>query len=336
MNKAVTPVALALTDPSLVGEARRLCTQLGLLAGLGADASSRVAIITTELATNLVKHAREGELLGRVFSEGGRTGIEITSVDRGPGMDRPEECFRDGYSTAGSPGTGLGAVRRLASSVDTYSIPRTATVIVARILAGDAPPTPLETGLILAPAPREKECGDAVAFLTHGPRTTVLMVDGLGHGPHAAAAANEAVRVFQEDPSPSLPELVHRIHGALQKTRGAALALARIDQERGTLDHCGVGNITASIARQGPPKMLISPGGIVGHMLPNLKTASIAWEKGDTLIMHSDGLHVTGKGITHPGLLVRHPAVLAGMLYAEQKRGRDDASVVVLRLRSHV
>ena len=334
MNKAVTPVALALTDPSLVGEARRLCTQLGLLAGLGADASSRVAIITTELATNLVKHAREGELLGRVFAEGGRTGVEITSVDRGPGMDRPEECFRDGYSTAGSPGTGLGAVRRLASSVETYSLVGTGTVIVARILAGDAPPAPVETGLILSPAPREKACGDAISFVTRGPRTTVLAVDGLGHGVNAAAAADEAVRVFHEDPVAPLSDLLHRFHGALQKTRGAALALARIDHERGTLDYCGVGNITATIARQSSIKALISPGGIVGHMLPSLKISSLAWEKSDTLIMHSDGLHVTGKALSHPGLLVRHPAVLAGVLYAQQKRGRDDASVVVLRLRS--
>jgi anti-sigma regulatory factor (Ser/Thr protein kinase) len=334
MNKTVTPVALALTDPSLVGEARRLFAQLGLLAGLGADACSRVALVTTELATNLVKHAREGELLGRAFSEGGRAGIEITSVDRGPGMDRPEDCFRDGYSTAGSPGTGLGAVRRLASSVETYSLLGTGTVIVARILAGDAPPSPIETGLVLAPAPRENVCGDAISFLTRGPLTTVLAVDGLGHGVHAAAAANEAVRVFHEDPASPLPDLVRRLHAALQKTRGAALALARIDHEQGTLDHCGVGNITATIARQGASKILISPGGIVGHMLPNLKTSRLAWEKSDTLIMHSDGLHSTGKALTHPGLLVRHPAVLAGMLYAEQKRGRDDASVIVLRPRS--
>ena len=332
MTDTTTPGALALTDPSLVGEARRLGVRLGQLAGLGAEVCSRIALVATELAPNLVKHAQGGEILVRVFSEGGRTGVEITSVDRGPGMERPEDCFRDGYSTAGSPGTGLGAVRRLSDFNEVYSLPGAGTVIVARVSVPGGSLATAETGLLHAAALHETVCGDAIVVAADGRRVTVLAADGLGHGPHAAAAAGEAARVFLEDPLRPLPDLMARLHGALQKTRGAAIALVRLDAVGRELEFCGVGNMITVVARHGASKMLGSAGGIVGQMMPRHPPTMLAWQEHDTLVMHSDGLHAAGKTLAFPGLLARHPAVIAGMLYGQQKRGRDDASVLVLRL----
>ena len=331
VTDSILPAALALTDPSRVGEARRLGVRLGQLAGLNPGTCSRLALVTTELATNLVRHARQGELLARIFSEGGRTGVEITSVDRGPGMEQPDVCFRDGYSTAGSPGTGLGAVRRMSDFSEVYSLPGAGTAIVARVSVPDGGATTAETGLLLAPAPNETLCGDAIAFVADRWRATVLVADGLGHGPGAAAAAAEAVRVFQADPTRELEYLMDLLHGALHKTRGAAAALARVDAAAGRLEFCGVGNITAAVVGAGPAKMLPSAGGIVGQVLPRHPALALEWRKGDTLVMHSDGLQASTRTFAHPGLLARHPATLAAMVHGQQKRGRDDAAVFTLR-----
>jgi anti-sigma regulatory factor (Ser/Thr protein kinase) len=82
-----------------------------------------VAIIVTELATNMLKHATQGEILMRPIARGTALGMEFVALDRGPGIASLTQCFRDGYSTAGSPGTGLGSIARLAGDFDIYSTP---------------------------------------------------------------------------------------------------------------------------------------------------------------------------------------------------------------------
>src|SRR5690606_20385529 len=102
--------------------------------GFAEPDAERVALAATELATNLVRHAIDGELLIAVCSEQGQRGVELISLDGGPGMRDPGACFRDGYSTTGGAGTGLGAAQRLSDLLDLYSQPGEGTVIVARLV----------------------------------------------------------------------------------------------------------------------------------------------------------------------------------------------------------
>lgn len=335
MDRTLTlpPAALALpvSENSQVGEARRQIVRLAADGGLSAGDCARVGLIVTELGTNLVKHARNGELLARTLAGEGGVGVVIHSIDRGPGMRSVEECQRDGFSTAGSAGIGLGTVRRQADTLHIYSLERVGTVIAAGIAASPPPPNGLESGLIIAPAPSETACGDACAIAPQAGHTTLLMVDGLGHGPFAADAADEAVRVMRAQAGRTPAELILSIHDALKKTRGAAVAVARIATAARELSFCSVGNITASLVRYGHSKTLPTGNGIVGHILPRPETVTLPWTGRDLLVMHSDGLHAQPRVYDQPGLLVRPPSLIAGMLYGQQKRGRDDASVLVVR-----
>src|SRR6185312_17492503 len=118
----------------------------------------------------------------------------------------------------------------------------------------------------------------------------VAVIDGLGHGPLAADAAASAVEVIQENGKRKPAELLDLMHGALRATRGAAAAVAAIDHERALVQYAGVGNIAASIFRDGNSRSLISHNGIVGHEVRKIQEFSYPWEPGSTLVMHSDGV----------------------------------------------
>ena len=160
--------------------------------------------------------------------------MEILSVDAGPGMTDVPRCLRDGYSTAGTPGNGLGAVRRLSSVFDVHSTAGAGTVVVSRLCRPAAGPASgiaaarYEYAAISIPAPHEEVCGDTWRIAERDGDCAVLVVDGLGHGPLAADAATRAGAVFDESPFDDAEALIERAHRALSGTRGAALAVARM------------------------------------------------------------------------------------------------------------
>ena len=192
-------LALVVHDANEVGAARRAVVTLAERLGCTDTVGGKVALVVTELATNLVRHGGGGELLVRAVGE---RGLEIVAIDRGPGMGSVEQAFRDGYSTGGTNGTGLGAVRRIADGCDIFSAPGAGTAVLARIGLGRPACTRrvAVSGVSVAMA-GEMVCGDAWAWSADADRWSVLMVDGLGHGPTAAIAAAEAVRIFGEHPA---------------------------------------------------------------------------------------------------------------------------------------
>ncbi|MET0263950.1 MAG: SpoIIE family protein phosphatase [Rariglobus sp.] len=327
-------IALPVTEKSQVGEARREVTRLATEIGFSADDCARVGLIITELGTNLAKHARNGELLARSIANEGGVGLAIYSIDRGPGMRNIEECQGDGFSTAGSSGIGLGMLKRQSTTFQIYSLEQVGTIIAVTVTPAKLQPVApngFEIGLITAPAPGETACGDAVVIVRHGAAITCMMADGLGHGPNAAEASDEAVRIARKNPSMNPGDLMTAINDALKKTRGAAVAITRIDTQSRQFSFCSVGNIATSLVRYGASKTLPSGNGIVGHIMPRIENVVMPWTGQDLLVMHSDGLHTHTKTYNQPGLLVRPAPIIAGMLYGQQKRGRDDASVLVVR-----
>src|SRR5215210_5456260 len=96
------------TEQSQPPAARRVAVELAQKVGLDESAVASVALVVTELATNLVKHAKQGQLLIRPLGAEGNEGVEVLSLDKGPGIPDVGRALADGFSTAGSPGTGLG------------------------------------------------------------------------------------------------------------------------------------------------------------------------------------------------------------------------------------
>jgi anti-sigma regulatory factor (Ser/Thr protein kinase) len=339
----VPPVLVNLADRSQVGEVRRLAAGLATRLGFDETDRGRVALVVTEAVTNAIQHGGGGELMLRPLAAS-PPGIEVLLVDKGPGIADVERALRDGYSTAGTPGTGFGAIGRQADLFDLYSIPGSGTVVLIQLWArqretterSESPGqqgslTALEIGAINLPRSGETSCGDAWAVGRNGNRDLLLVADGLGHGPEAATAAAEAVRVFRSRLSLPPSDLLAEMHAALRPTRGAAVAVALLDRERREIHYAGVGNIGGSIVTPVETRSMVSHNGTVGHEVRKIQQFSYPWPTAALIIMQSDGLQSHWRLDRYPGLTARHPTLVAGLLYRDFSRGRDDLTILAAR-----
>ncbi|MCD0483695.1 ATP-binding protein/SpoIIE family protein phosphatase [Streptacidiphilus sp. ASG 303] len=346
-------------DDALPGAVRGAAAALARRIGLDGQRASEVALAATEIATNIGRHAVDGSVLLRVLRSGGRAAVELVAMDSGPGIADVAAALRDGVSSAGTLGIGLGVVGRMADAFDLQSTPGRGTVLAARFWARDtstgqavldAPADEPPVAGLTRPISGEQVCGDtwaakldpavgadAAAGTGAGgagdgrPAVLILLCDGLGHGPLAARAGEAAVHAFRESRA-ALPEAVLRdVHTALRGTRGGAVAVARIEPAAGRLLYCGVGNISGFLVRPDARSGLLSVPGIAGHQMRGLRTFEAALPPGSALVMHSDGLTERwGPGL--PGGLLRHsPVVLAGHLLQQAGLRRDDAGIVVAK-----
>ena len=327
--------AVAVEDPSQVGEARRLAMRMAGDAGFAESARSDIGIVASEAASNVVRHAGKGELLITEVERRRGAGLELVCVDHGPGMRDVSACMQDGYSSTGTIGGGFGAMRRLADEFSIYSAPGVGTALVCRFWmppAGSA----IDHGVVCAglavPVPGESACGDAWTVVHGGHGTALLMADGLGHGHSAAAAAGEAVRMFRAQTTFQPEHTLAALHAGLRSTRGAAAAVALIDPRRREIRYAGVGNISATILSGDTSRSLVSHNGTLGLQMRKAQEFVYPWPGGALLVAHSDGLATHWKLGQYPGLFRQDPALVAAMLYRDHARRRDDVSVVVCRL----
>jgi anti-sigma regulatory factor (Ser/Thr protein kinase) len=319
-------------DPSQAAEARRAAVAMAATLGFGETEAGRVALVTTEAATNLVKHGGGGIIALRSLQQGRVVGVEILALDRGPGIADLSRALSDGYSTAGSPGTGLGAIRRLSERFDIHSLPGLGTALVAEVWAAPRPAaTGLEVGAVSAPCAGEDVCGDGWAVVSRPAGARLLVVDGLGHGPIAAEAARAAVGIFSRREGLAPLDLVEALHAGLRSTRGAAVAVGDVDLGRRRVRFSGLGNISACVVSGAGRRHLVSHNGTAGHQARKIDEFTYPWPPGGVLILHTDGVATHWDLDRYPGLLTRHPAIVAGVLFRDFNRGRDDATVVVAR-----
>lgn len=318
-------------DASAVGEVRRRAQQLARQVGLGEEAAGRVALVATELAGNLWKHAGgEGWCQVEALVAGEARWVRLVCADRGPGIAEVAAALADGHSTHGTPGTGLGAVRRQSRVFDLYTVPGQGTVVTA--VVGDPPPAAAfaHGGVVLA-KPGQERSGDAWAVEEAGRRLWVLVADGLGHGPLAADAAALAVEAFRALPGGGPGERVEAMHRRLRGSRGAALAVAEIDLAAGTLRYAGIGNIAGQLLGREAARSLVSMNGTAGVQARTLRQLDYPWEPGSLLVMCSDGVATRWDLGERPGLGERQPSTIAAVLVRDFGRGHDDAAAVVAR-----
>jgi anti-sigma regulatory factor (Ser/Thr protein kinase)/serine/threonine protein phosphatase PrpC len=311
-----------------VVHARLLAARAGRAAGLSDAQVDRVALAATELATNLVAHAEDGVLFGD--ANGGC--LDMVAVDRGPGIRHPEACLRDGFSTRGGLGAGLGAVRRAADEFDLYSRVGHGTAVLARWWPASATPFRLgDIGGLTAASPGERDSGDAWTVLRAAACTTLVVCDGLGHGRLAARASEAALEVARKRRDEPPAALLTAMHRALAGTRGAAVAIAQLRSEEGVLRFAGIGNVAARLVTEAGEERLVSRPGIVGGPAGSrIPTESVhPWRSGSLLALHTDGLTDRWSLRTWPELVGRHVGAVAGWLLWQAYRQRDDACVLV-------
>jgi anti-sigma regulatory factor (Ser/Thr protein kinase) len=325
--------SFGVTEPSEIAATRRAVSAIANDNAFGVEDAGRAALVATEICSNLIKHGNGGELIVRPLEHDGRHGLELIGLDQGPGMNDVAKCLRDGYSTGGSPGTGLGAIERMSQQFDLYSQPDKGTALMAQVWADARAPqaSALEIGAIVIPKAGETESGDSWCYAERAGGALVLGVDGLGHGLGAAQAANEACRIFHAEKYRTPAELLQQIHTALRPTRGAAVALVDIDWERGQIIAAAIGNVVTTVVTGDSAKRIASDNGIVGHVVSKFREQTYPCAPDSVIIMHSDGLGTGWHLERYPGLLQHHCALIAGVLYRDCKRGRDDSLAVVIR-----
>lgn len=325
--------AVAVADVTDVATARRAAVELAGHLHFPEVETGKVALVVTEAATNIIKHGGGGEIVLLPLHERQIAGIALLALDRGRGMDFAS-CLRDGYSTAGSPGTGLGAIRRVSSRLEVHSGPALGTALLAEIWPGpppDADGSGLLVSAICVPQPGERVCGDAWWTERDLDRTTIVVADGLGHGPDARAAATAAIDAFRAHRTLQPAALIERMHEALRPTRGAAVAVLRVAPDKGVVTFAGLGNVAAAVIDGATVRRMASHNGTLGREMRRVREFTYPWTKQSVLILHSDGLGTRWDLDAYPGLASRHPSLIGGVLYRDFSRRRDDVTVVVAK-----
>ena len=326
-------VLINVDDRSDVGEGRRAAAEFARSLDFDATVAGHVALAVTELTTNIVKHAGHGKLLLRSLERDSVGGLEVLALDRGPGIAHLGTSLRDGHSTAGGMGTGLGALSRLSSSLEVFSHTGHGTALRLEFWAQAVPksPEPLEIGAVCVAKSGEVVAGDAWSTDGSRGRYRVMVADGLGHGADAARAARLATEVFGKHAQREPAEVLQIGHEALQSTRGAAVAVARIDLGKAHGAFAGVGNISGRVETSDRRRQLVSHNGTLGHTLRKLQEFPFEFPAGAVLLMHSDGLSDHWTLADYPGLMAKHSSLIAGVLYRDHDRGRDDVTIVVIK-----
>ncbi|MFL9813247.1 ATP-binding protein [Stutzerimonas sp. VN223-3] len=321
---------LPIEDSSQVGHARRVAQRLAESLDFGDTDAGRVALAATELATNLLKHAHHGALHLRSIPASTGFGIEIIAVDRGPGFNL-SECLTDGFSTGGTQGTGLGALMRQAQCFDAYSDSRGSAVLV-QLYPRNVSALPLRVGVNQHSLADDPACGDTWHLAIDEHRISALVIDGIGHGADAQEASAAGAIVFAAEPFAEPETSIADMHQAMSGTRGGAAAVALFDARLKTLRFAGIGNIGASLLSPEKGRGLASHPGIVGSHFRKARAFDYPVEGDHLLIMYSDGLQSRWDLRDYPGLVHRHPALIAALLHRDFCRGRDDVTVLVIAL----
>lgn len=324
-------------ESSTASAVRRAAERLGAELGLPDRRTADLAIVAAEVASNLVKHATDGGLLllRPVRTDDGgpvTAGVELVAVDAGPGMADLHRSFGDGHSTAGTLGIGLGAIARQASWFDMYSVPGRGTVLAVQVWPAAAPEPAWGAGLT-RPLTGEPVSGDGFGLRQRDGCAEVLLCDGLGHGRLAEAAALAAVHAFHDAPSLPPAGLVEHLHEQLRHTRGAALAVARLDGAQRVVHYAGLGNIAGVVLDGQSQRSMVSLPGIAGHQRRAVREYQYPLPPGAVVVLHSDGVVDRWNLRDYPGLLGRAPQLIAATLLRDAGIRRDDACVVAARAR---
>jgi anti-sigma regulatory factor (Ser/Thr protein kinase) len=323
--------------PGSAGTVRRAAAEAARGLGFGENRQGEVAIAVAEIASNLHKHADDGTVHVRCLRHNGIGAVEAVAIDRGPGMADPARSGRDGHSTAGTLGIGLGAVSRLTNRRDMYTRPGHGTTLAVQFWPSSPGPQPAGSAAgtgpvadgITRPLAGETVSGDRYAIRGTPTGQLLLLADGLGHGNLAANASSAAVDAFLAGSPDSPANMVDRLHRQLGHTRGAAVGVAELDWAAGTVRFAGLGNIAGHVASPDGRRTMVSLPGIAGHRCRSLRQFDYPLPGEALVVMHSDGVRDRWSLDDYPGLAGHAPLVVAATLLRDAGVRRDDASVVV-------
>jgi serine/threonine protein phosphatase PrpC len=188
----------------------------------------------------------------------------------------------------------------------------------------------LEWGAVCRPKEGQSISGDTYVVEQSGNGHLLLsVIDGLGGGEAAARASGGAATVLQAHPDKPLDQIIRVAHTALHNTRGAVIAILRLEPATRQAHYIGVGNIGVYVYSNTSIKP-ISKNGILGYRLPTLLQLKYTYNSGDTFVLYSDGISArfsSDLNLDHK----QAPQHLAETILHKYGKSNDDATVVVVR-----
>ncbi|TSJ35879.1 SpoIIE family protein phosphatase [Mucilaginibacter corticis] len=314
-------------------EIHRLATEGGLIE----SRINELDLIVAEMTSNLFKYSDDGELLMGVFANGGNPYVELISIDNGPGMMNPSRMMQDGVSTSNTLGHGLGSMKRLSDTFELYSQIGWGTIVLSRVYS-DPEKVNEKNAVIMRPIvvykPGEKTSGDGFVYKKTDKYLKLMLADGLGHGPEANLAVNEAAAAFKIFPDYSPTETLRFIHSAVKKTRGAVINVVGYDLARRVWTSAGIGNIAARFFGPVSFKNQMSYNGIVGHNIPNtMNDQEYPAEEYNQVMLCSDGIKTRIDMARYPQMYKYDLTILAAAIYKDHARRNDDMSVIIAKVK---
>ncbi|CAN5185350.1 serine/threonine protein kinase [soil metagenome] len=330
---SATHISYPIKDRSYLSLVKRQIHKIALEANFRKTLVDQLDIIIAEMGSNLVKHASGGEILAGIVEDDGETALELLCIDSGPGIRDIKRMMTDGVSTTKTLGQGLGSIQRLSGKYEIYSQPGWGTILLSRLYKNKIPDKQIAKlaikPLIIARV-GETFCGDGWYQKTNKDFIKIFIGDGLGHGPQANLAVNEAINAFKLCPDNSPVENIRFIHHAVKKTRGAVVFIIVYDIKNKNWKICGVGNISLRIMGYLINKGHVCYNGIVGHNIPNtMNDQSLTQEQVRQFVLCSDGISSRWDWAKYPMIQKQDLAVQAAAIYKDFARKTDDMSIII-------
>jgi anti-sigma regulatory factor (Ser/Thr protein kinase)/serine/threonine protein phosphatase PrpC len=329
--------AIPVLDEASLSLVRERVRERGATELVSPDVVARALLVASELGRNQLRHAVRGRIAVRAVRRDGRSGLEIVAADGGTGIADVVTALRGVPRASGSLGVGLAAARENASEVDFDIRIGEGTCIWARIFDRDVP-RGREVAVFGRALAGERVSGDHALFWRSGAHLTLAVCDGLGHGAAAREASGAAVTALrgagtggaaEKGPAPLLEDC----HRALGSTRGAVMAIARLDEAAQRVEVASAGNVSVDLVAPRSTRRFGGTSAVVGDrrgvFRPRVEEKPL--EPGDALVMCTDGVRTRLSLDSDFELLREHPVVIAAGVVERFARADDDVLVLVAR-----
>ena len=319
--------------------ARRTAKELAQQIGFETACQEQIVLVVSELSSNLIKYACRGLINLKAISESGRTGILISSHDRGPGFDSGK-ALTDGYSSSGTLGIGLGAIQRMVDimEIESRQSQPAGTVIVCKKWL-PAPQTvnkqqacPLDIGVISQPK-RDFEVNGDVYLIKPDRQGNCLIavIDGVGHGSPAHKAAQAACDYIDNHALLPMPEIFRGVELTCQSTSGVVMALIHFDIAHSALTFASIGNIETKLVGSDEKNSLLIKRGILGRQSSAPIICRHHWTSELGLVMHSDGVSSRWNWREFAHLSEKPAQFIAEQMHRKLHKDSDDATLIFVK-----
>ncbi len=324
--------SIAVHDEASLSIVRQTLREAGAKHAIPTDVVEPLVLVATELGRNQLVHAVGGRVAVTPIERGGVAGIEIAAVDRGTGIRDPATALAGKPRTSGSLGVGLASACELADEIDIDVRLGEGTFVRARKFASVVPRR-RQIGVFGRAIPGEPRSGDHACFVRKGDTLVVGVCDGLGHGPLARQASSAALRTFHDHAGASPVAVLEATNAALHRTRGAVMAIARIDEAEAAVEVASVGNIAVQAVGMRTVRRFGGSSFVLGTPQRVKKIAEERSPLADTeaVILFSDGVSARMSIEQDLALLREHPVVIAQRIVELYGRAEDDVIVLVAR-----